>query len=132
MRLREGPILFVSFTDSSEKRGDRRWPAVDGWLVPCEGGGTRRVYGMFAALSFDEGQTWPIQKPVTPVHVGGRAGEQDGGGWTSTFVLDETHAEPMGYLASTQSPDGMIHLISSALYYRFNLAWLQQPMPALG
>jgi len=41
--------------------------------------------------------------------------------------MDATHAEPMGYLAATQTPDGIIHLASSALYYRFNLAWLKQP-----
>jgi hypothetical protein len=132
MRLREGPVLLVSFADSSEKRSDSRWPAVDGWLVPCRGGGTRRVYGMFAALSFDDGDTWPIQKPVTPVRAGGHTWEQDGGGPRSTFPMDETHAEPMGYLAATQTPDGMIHLVSSALYYRFNLAWLRQPVSAPG
>ena len=82
---------------------------------------------MYAALSFDEGSSWPVRRPVTPVASGGDpVQEVDGGAWTSTFVLDATHAEPMGYLAATQSPDGMIHLVSSALYYRFNLAWLMQ------
>ncbi|MBM3493037.1 MAG: hypothetical protein FJX72_01750 [Armatimonadetes bacterium] len=31
-----------------------------------------------------------------------------------------------GYLAATQTPDGVIHLISSRLHYRFNLGWLKQ------
>jgi hypothetical protein len=43
--------------------------------------------------------------------------------------MDETHAEPRGYLAATQTPNGLIHLISSKQYYVFNLAWLKQPMP---
>jgi hypothetical protein len=125
MRLREGPILFISFTDSSEKRDDPHWPSVEGLSFEDAAGRAFRFYGMFAALSFDEGASWPVRKPVTPVAFGGDpVREVDGGGWTSTFVLDATHAEPMGYLAATQSPDGMIHLISSALYYRFNLAWL--------
>ena len=34
--------------------------------------------------------------------------------------------EPAGYLAATQTPDGTIHLLSSRLHYRFNLAWLRQ------
>ena len=50
----------------------------------------------------------------------------DGGAWTGTFTLDATHAEPKGYLACTQSPDGMIHLLSSRVHYRFNLAWIEK------
>jgi hypothetical protein len=44
--------------------------------------------------------------------------------------MDSSHAEPKGYLAATQTPDGSIHLVSSALHYTFNLAWLKTPMPA--
>ena len=40
------------------------------------------------------------------------------------FESDSTHAEPRGYLCATQTPDGIIHLLSSRLHYRFNLAWL--------
>ena len=79
-------------------------------------------YGMYAALSFDEGQTWPIRKLLTP-----GKGDYDGGGNTGKFTATPTHAEPGGYLAATQTPDGIIHLISSRLYYRFNLKWLQTP-----
>lgn len=48
----------------------------------------------------------------------------DGGAWTGFFEMDGSHAEPRGYLAGTQSPDGMIHLVSSRNHYRFNLPWL--------
>ena len=41
-----------------------------------------------------------------------------------SFEMDGSHAEPRGYLAGTQSPDGMIHLVSSRNHYRFNLPWL--------
>ena len=40
--------------------------------------------------------------------------------------LDATHAEPKGYLACTQTPDGMIHLLSSRVHYRFNLRWIEK------
>jgi hypothetical protein len=83
---------------------------------------------MYAALSFDEGKTWPVKKLVTP---GGPAREMDGLGNTHEFTMDETHAEPRGYLAATQTPDGVIHLISSALHYRFNLAWINTPAPVV-
>ena len=87
-------------------------------------GNTFFGHGMFAALSFDDGETWPVRKLLTP---GGPERELDGGAWTGAFIMDATHAEPRGYLAATQSPDGVIHLISSRLHYRFNLAWLQTP-----
>ena len=90
------------------------------------GGGTFRGLGMFAALSFDEGRTWPVKKLITP---GGPARKMDGLGNTHEFIMDDTHAEPKGYLAATQTPDRVIHLISSALHYRFNLAWVRAPMP---
>jgi sulfatase modifying factor 1 len=44
--------------------------------------------------------------------------------------MDANNAEHMGYLAGVQTPDSMFHLISSALHYQFNLAWLKAPMPA--
>lgn len=122
-RLREGPILFVSFTDSSKNLN-----APEGMLIRDASGKERRVYGMFAALSFDEGNTWPVKKLIAP---DGPAQDLDGGAWTRNFVMDATHAEPRGYLAVTQTPDGLIHLISSRLHYRFNLVWLKQPMAAI-
>lgn len=116
-RLYEGPLLFVSFTDSSRlKPADRQ-----GLLFPRADGTTVRGYGLFAAVSFDDGRTWPVRKLITPGE-----GRFDGGAWTDLFQADATHAEPKGYLAATQTPDGVIHLISSGLYYRFNLAWLKQ------
>jgi hypothetical protein len=115
-RLQEGPILLVSFADRKE-----------GITIRDEAGRERRVYGMFAALSFDEGKTWPIKRLIT---AGGQAREIDGGGNTGRFIMDDNHAEPKGYLAATQTPNRLIHLITSKQYYVFNLAWLKQPMPA--
>ena len=93
-RLQEGPLMLCSFGPN----------------------------GLFVALSYDEGASWPVQKLLAD-------GEQrvlDGGAWTGMFTLDATHAEPKGYLACTQSPDGVIHLLSSRVHYRFNLAWLEE------
>ena len=111
-RLREGAILFISFTDRKE-----------GMVMRDAAGRKRRVFGMFAALSFDEGKTWPAKRLVSP---GGAAREVDGGGNTGKFTMDDTHAEPRGYLAATQTPDGLVHLISSKQHYVFNLAWIKQ------
>ncbi|MBA7570092.1 hypothetical protein ES708_11838 [subsurface metagenome] len=117
MRLREGPILFVSFTSNN-----RRNPRSRGLSFTDEGGNEFTGYGMFAALSQDDGETWPIRKLITPGE-----GEYDGGAWTGQFTTSPDNAEHSGYLAATQAPDNVIHLISSRLHYRFNLAWLQQP-----
>ena len=116
LRLREGPLLFVSFTDASQKE------QPGGMLFEDAAGGRTRGYGMFAALSMDEGETWPVKRLVSH----GPERRLEGGAWTGEFVMDPAHAEPKGYLAATQSPDGVIHLISSRMHYRFNLTWLRQ------
>lgn len=115
MRLVEGPLLFVSFT------GER--DSLEPMAFPTQNGGTFEGRGMFAALSFDEGKTWPVRKLVTP---GGKR-KVYAGYWNKSVPLNAVLAEPRGYLAATQSPDGVIHLISSGQHYRFNLAWLKQP-----
>ncbi len=120
--LKEGPLLLVSFT----RRKSRKNPNA-GMKIIDAAGRERTVYGMYAALSFDDGRTWPVRKLVT---AGGPAREYDGGAWTRKFTMDANNAEHMGYLAGLQTPDGMFHLISSALHYQFNLAWLKAPMPA--
>ena len=113
MRLREGPILLVSF--------DNEPP-----LVPVDpkkaAVAPPRPRGMFASLSYDEGETWTAPKVLTD----GSGTELEGGAWTGRFVLDAYHSEPKGYLAATQTPDGIIHLISSKNHYRFNLGWLER------
>ena len=82
----------------------------------------RNVPGMFAAISFDEGKTWPVKRLLTD----GKRRLLDGRGWTGYFEMDENHAEPRGYLAGTQTPDNVVHILSSRLHYRFNLAWLEK------
>ena len=111
MRLKEGPIMLVSFTDHPQ-----RTPEKERGLI-FNGS---RGYGMYVALSFDEGRTWPVRKLMTD----GTERMLDGGAWTKQFIMDAGHAEPRGYLAGVQSPDGTIHILSSRLHYRFNLEWI--------
>lgn len=113
MRLHEGPILLLSFCNEP-------WE-----LLTDIGENGEKVYltGLFAALSYDEGKSWPVKKLITEK---GKSRELNGGAWTQTFVLDDVHAEPKGYLAAAQAKDGVIHLISSGIHYRFNLAWIEQ------
>lgn len=111
-RLQEGPLFLASFAKET--------------TVTNVSGRVMKVSGLFGALSFDEGQTWPIRRLITD---DGPPRELDGGGNTRKFVLGPATAEPRGYLAGAQAPDGVIHLISSKQHYAFNLAWLKAPMP---
>ena len=118
MRLREGPILLVAFTDHP----DRTPEAERGMTFTRADGSTFTGRGMYAAVSYDDGRTWPVRKLLTD----SQSRRLSGGAWTGEFTMDETHAEPLGYLAATQTPDGTIHLLSSGLHYRFNLPWLER------
>ena len=119
MRLQEGPLLLVSFTS-----GDRNKPEANGMTFTNQTGKSFTGHGMYAAASFDEGKTWPVRKLLTPGE-----GKFDAGAWTKHFTATPTRAEHAGYLAVTQTPDGMINLISSRLHYRFNLPWLLKGHP---
>ena len=92
------------------------------YVITDAEGNSFKGYGLYAAVSFDEGKTWPVKRLITD----GEYRLLNGGAWTQFFEMDATHAEPRGYLACTQTPDNMIHLISSRLHYRFNLAWLMR------
>ena len=113
-RLEEGALLLVSFTS-----GNRAKPDSVNMTFTDQKGEELTGHGMFAAVSFDEGETWPLRKLLTP-----GAGDWNGGAWTQEFTATPTRAEHAGYLAATQTPDNVIHLISSRLHYRFNLPWL--------
>jgi len=112
MRLREGPILLCSFAKEI--------------AVKDVSGKERNVTGLYAALSFDEGETWPTRRLVSDDGPGRKVETTDG----KEFTMGFSSAEPRGYLSVCQSPDGVVHLIGSRQHYRFNLAWLKSPPPA--
>jgi len=114
-RLKEGPILFASFAKKI--------------AITDASGRERQGSGLFAALSSDEGKTWQVKRLITD---DGPPRRMDGGGNTHLFTMSGNSAEPRGYLSVCQTPDGVIHLISSKLHYAFNLAWLLEPAPAAG
>jgi hypothetical protein len=68
-------------------------------------GGDYTGYGLYAAVSRDEGRTWPHRRLI---------------------ALDGVTTAPMnGYLAVTQTRDHRIQLLTSKDHYIFNLAWLE-------
>ncbi len=123
IRLKEGALLFCSFTDQGRDWGKRK-----GLVFRDSAGGEFKGYGLFAALSFDEGKTWPVRKLITPGGPERKQPATDHG----QFVLSETMAETGGYISLTQSRDTTIHLNTSKNHYAFNLAWLKDPPPPPG
>lgn len=112
LRLKEGPIFFAAFAN--------RMPITDA------SGKQRAISGLYAALSFDEGETWPMRRLVSDDGPGRQVAAMDG----RPFTLSWENAEPAGYMSVCQTADGLIHLISSRQHYSFNLAWLKTPPPA--
>jgi hypothetical protein len=100
LRLKEGPIVLCSFTDEArtpfkERKG----------LSFKSTGGDYTGYGLFTAVSYDEGKTWSDRRLIAPE--------------------GKTTADIGGYLALTQTRDGRIQLITSKDHYDFNLAWIK-------
>jgi len=113
LRLQDGSLFLASFTTGME-------------LIDAAGV-KRTVRGLYAALSDDDGVTWRHRRLVTDDKP---PRKYDGGAWTKEFELSPETAEPKGYITSIQARNGRVHLISSALHYEFNPAWIRQPMPA--
>lgn len=116
LRLQNGPIVFFSFTDQT-----RDWKQRVGMKFKQVDGTEFTGFGLFAAVSFDDGKTWPVRRLITPGGKPHPLPSIDRG----IFQCSDTEAEHAGYLASTQTRDGRIHLISSKNHYVLNLGWLQ-------
>lgn len=112
MRLKEGALFFASFA---------RDPFHPQPATRDERNQTR----LFAALSFDEGKTWPVRRVITAGPEDRQVETIDGG----PALMNGGASESLGYLAGTQASDGVIHLISSRQHYAFNLAWLKAAAP---
>ena len=119
LRLREGPLLFCSFTDEQ-----RYWSKRKGMTFQCDGG-EFTGYGLFAAVSFDEGKSWPVRRLITPGGPERMLPSVD----HREFTLSATMSEAAGYLGICQTRDDLIQLISSKNHYIFNLSWLKELPP---
>jgi formylglycine-generating enzyme required for sulfatase activity len=100
LRLKEGPILLCCFTDEARTPFKER----KGLTFKSTGGDYSGI-GLYAAVSYDEGKTWPDRRLIAPE--------------------GKTTADINGYLAATQTRDGCIQLITSKDHYAFNLAWIK-------
>ena len=111
-RLSQGHLFFASFC--------RDMQIVDA------SGAKRKVSGLYAALSFDEGRTWPVRRLVSddgPDH-------EIKNPVRGSFTMGIGKAERGGYMSGVQTRNGLIHLITSNNHYAFNLKWLMTLPPA--
>ena len=101
----DGPPLedYMGQKRLGEMYKDINWKDRKG-LVFKSSSGDYTGYGLFAAVSYDEGKTWPHRRLLAPE---GKAS-----------------ADGYGYLAATQTRDGRIQLVTSKDHYVFNLAWI--------
>jgi len=110
-RLKQGPLFFASFCKMM--------------MITDASGKQRPVSGLFAALSTDEGKTWPYKRLISDDGPGRDIETMDG----HPVTMDRHRSEFVGYLTVCQSPDNIIHLLSSRNHYAFNLKWLTTRPP---
>jgi formylglycine-generating enzyme len=106
MRLNEGPLLALWYTDTTGKSKDQ----MEGIEVQGADGRTHTGYGLYASLSFDEGKSW-VSPKIIPLNAS-----------------DPLTGTRSGYITAVQTPDNMIHIANSHLYWCFNMAWINEPV----
>ena len=121
LKLREGPLFFASF--ANESRGST--PRV---MVTDVSGKQRAITGLFAAVSYDGGKSWP---KIRLISDDGPPRQMVGSDGRTKFIMSRSSAEPKGYLSVCQARNGVIHLTSSWNHYAFNLKWVETPPPAI-
>jgi hypothetical protein len=97
-RLKQGPLFLASFAPKDDE--GRTVPPI---MVTDTSGKKRRVFGLFGAVSYDDGESW------SKIRLIGK--------------------ELRGYLSVCQARNGIIHLVTSKTHYAFNLKWLETPPP---
>jgi sulfatase modifying factor 1 len=118
-RLKEGLLLLISFAPPVNATSGKSFMITDA------SGKKRPIQGLFAAVSHDDGKTWPHIRSITDDGPAREIETTDG----RTCTLSSSSGEPRGYMAGCQGRNGVFHLISSRQHYSFNLAWLRTAAP---
>ena len=107
-------ILFTGFAD-------------EGFVAKNAEGDIDTIQGLFTAVSFDEGKTWPEQyrKVVSDVK-GDEKRVITTAPWQRDNTLTRLNGQEIGYMSVCQSPDGVIYLTDGKIVYFFNLAWIMK------
>jgi hypothetical protein len=111
-RLKEGPLFLASFCKKI--------------MITNSSGLEHEISGLFTSVSMDEGRTWPHKRLVFDDGPAREIQTMDG----HMIEFSPHSSERVGYLSVCQTPDGLIHLLSSRQHYTFNLKWLTTRQPA--
>lgn len=106
------PILFTGFANDSIQAKNAE-------------GEIASISGLYAAVSFDNGLTWPeeYRKVISNSH-GNDSLKIVMAPWQRRDILTTDHGQKEGYMTVTQTPDGIIYLTDGKMVYSFNLAWI--------
>jgi formylglycine-generating enzyme required for sulfatase activity len=116
-KLRSGELFVASFT--SEKG--------HGIEIEDVTGNKRVIKGLFAAMSLDDGKTWPYRRLVTDDGPSRTIECTDG----AAVTMSGQSSEYRGYLSGCEGIDGTINIITSRNHFAFNKKWLMTRPPAL-
>jgi sulfatase modifying factor 1 len=116
LKLRSGELFLASYTNEGGK----------GIFIKDNTGNEREIRGLYAALSLNDGKTWPYKRLVTDDGPARTIECTDG----AAITMSARSSEYRGYLSACQGLDGLIHIISSRNHYAFNLKWLKTLPPA--
>jgi len=117
LKLRSGELFLASYNNEGGK----------GIFIKDATGSEREIRGLYAALSLDDGKTWPYKRLVTDDGPARTIECTDG----AAITMSGRSSEYRGYLSACQGLDGLIHIISSRNHYAFNVKWLKTLPPAL-
>lgn len=106
------PLLFTGF-------------ANDGIEAKNANGQVQHVKGLYVALSFDEGKTWPVnyRKVVSNIRDN-KISEVAVAPWQKVNQITNNVGIGIGYMSVIQSPDGIVHLTDGKIIYDFNMSWI--------
>ncbi|HUT28738.1 MAG TPA: SUMF1/EgtB/PvdO family nonheme iron enzyme [Sedimentisphaerales bacterium] len=116
LKLRSGELFLASFSNEGGK----------GIHVKDTTGNEREIRGLYAALSPDDGKTWPYKRLITDDGPARTIECTDG----AAITMSARCSEYRGYLSACQSLDGLINVISSRNHFSFNTKWLKSLPPA--
>jgi hypothetical protein len=95
-------------------------------MIMNASGKQHQVSGLFATVSFDEGKSWPHKRLVTDDGPAREVGSLNG----EPIIMSPHNTESVGYLAVCQTPDGVVHLLTSRQHYAFDVRWVMTRPPA--
>ena len=83
------------------------------------------ISGLYAAVTFDEGKTWPEKyRRVLSDLKEYETLELMIAPWQRKNIITKKVGQKEGYISVRQTPDGIVYLTDGKIVYAFNLEWI--------